>query len=239
MKGDELSRRTRRSFLTGGAVGFAGWLGWRWARGSKDAGGTPSAFRRAFEWSGELWQRAVGPRRLSPEKPRQTGPARVNGDLGLRSPIDLAAWRLRVTGTPLALTMDELRALPRTEVSTEFKCVEGWKIDLTYAGVRFSDFVERYGLLRERGDARVVGLVTPDEEYFVSIDLESMLHPQTLLAYEINGAPLTPEHGAPLRLVIPIKYGIKSIKRIGTIAFARERLPDFWAEQGYDWYSTL
>jgi len=55
----------------------------------------------------------------------------------------------------------------------------------------------------------------------------------------MNGEPLTIEHGAPLRLVIPVKYGIKSIKRIGVIRFTDERPKDFWAEQDYDWYAGL
>jgi len=63
------------------------------------------------------------------------------------------------------------------------------------------------------------------------------MHPQTLLAYEMNGELLTDDHGAPLRLVSTVKYGIKQIKRIGKIEFTNERPADFWAESGYDWYS--
>jgi hypothetical protein len=70
----------------------------------------------------------------------------------------------------------------------------------------------------------------------MGIDAESAFHPQTLLCYEMNGMPLAPEHGAPLRLVIPVKYGIKNLKRIGTIHFTDERPADYWAERGYDWY---
>jgi DMSO/TMAO reductase YedYZ molybdopterin-dependent catalytic subunit len=69
--------------------------------------------------------------------------------------------------------------------------------------------------------------------------MPSALHPQTLLAYEMNGAPLTDKHGAPLRLVMPVKYGIKNIKRIGRIEYTNERPADYWAEQGYDYYSGL
>ena len=64
---------------------------------------------------------------------------------------------------------------------------------------------------------------TPDGQYYVGLDMESALHPQTLLCYEMNGKPLEPEHGAPLRLVIPVKYGIKNIKHIGKIKFTDER----------------
>jgi DMSO/TMAO reductase YedYZ molybdopterin-dependent catalytic subunit len=82
-----------------------------------------------------------------------------------------------------------------------------------------------------------VSLETPGRGYYVGLDIESALHPQTLLAYEMNGAPLQPMHGAPLRLAIPVKYGIKNIKRIGTIRYTNVRPADFWAERGYDWYA--
>jgi DMSO/TMAO reductase YedYZ molybdopterin-dependent catalytic subunit len=67
--------------------------------------------------------------------------------------------------------------------------------------------------------------------------MASAVHPQTLLCYEMDGRPLTPEHGAPLRLVIPVKYGIKNLKQIGTIRFTDVRPADYWAERGYDWYA--
>ena len=79
----------------------------------------------------------------------------------------------------------------------------------------------------------------PAEDYYVGIDMPSALHPQTLLAYEMNGKTLEDRHGAPLRLVVPVKYGIKNIKRIGKIAYTNEQPADYWAEQGYDYYSGL
>ena len=81
------------------------------------------------------------------------------------------------------------------------------------------------------------GAQTPDGKYYVGLDIASALHPQTLLCYEMDGRPLTPGHGAPLRLVIPIKYGIKNLKQIGTIQFTDVRPADYWAERGYDWYA--
>ena len=101
--------------------------------------------------------------------------------------------------------------------------------------------MEKYDLGKKEDGTyyQYVALETPDRGYYVSIDMESMLHPQTLLSYEMNGAPLSIENGAPLRLIIPIKYGIKSIKRVGKIYFSDTRPPDYWAERGYDWYSGL
>jgi DMSO/TMAO reductase YedYZ molybdopterin-dependent catalytic subunit len=69
--------------------------------------------------------------------------------------------------------------------------------------------------------------------------MRSALQSQTLLCYEMNGSPLAIENGAPLRLVIPTKYGIKNIKRIGTITYTDQRPADYWAEEGYDWYAGL
>src|SRR6267143_1311005 len=70
--------------------------------------------------------------------------------------------------------------------------------------------------------------------YFVGLDMQSAAHPQTLLAYELNGQPLTWQHGAPLRLAIPVKYRIKNIKRLGVIRYTNVRPADYWAERGYD-----
>lgn len=148
----------------------------------------------------------------------------------------------------LLLTLADIKALPRYEMVTELKCIEGWSTKVYWAGARLSNFIEKFAPPNRDGSApdvinnpqslvQYVGLQTPDEVYYVGLDMPSALHPQTLLCYEMNGAPLTLEHGAPLRLVTPLKYGIKHIKRIGRITFTDERPKDFWAERGYDWYS--
>jgi DMSO/TMAO reductase YedYZ molybdopterin-dependent catalytic subunit len=82
-------------------------------------------------------------------------------------------------------------------------------------------------------------LATPDKGYYVGIDMPSVLHPQTILCYEMNGQPLPLNQGYPLRLIIPVKYGIKHLKRIGTMYFDNKRPPDYWYEQGYDYFSGL
>src|SRR5262249_57861453 len=117
-----------------------------------------------------------------------------------------------------------------------------------WTGARLADFIAKCPPTTRSGDPAdvrrrpedlvgYVSLETPDQGYYVGLDMESALHPQTLLCYEMNGRPLTLAHGAPLRLVIPVKYGIKNIKRIGTIRFTDRRPPDYWAERGYDWYA--
>jgi hypothetical protein len=147
----------------------------------------------------------------------------------------------------LLLTLDDIKSLPRVEMTTELKCIEGWSTIVNWAGARFSDFIAQFlpatrngsqpDLNRAADFVRYVSMVTPDGGYYVGMDMPSILHPQTLLAYEMNGAPLPLPHGAPLRLVTPTKYGIKQIKRIGRISFTDERPADYWGERGYDWYS--
>jgi DMSO/TMAO reductase YedYZ molybdopterin-dependent catalytic subunit len=131
---------------------------------------------------------------------------------------------------------------------TEFKCVEGWSTVVHWGGVRLLDFAAKFGLANHSGEPfdprrrppdlySYVGLETPNDGYYVGLDMPSALHPQTLLCFEMNGRPLTVEHGAPLRLVSTVKYGYKQIKRIETIRFTDQRPRDYWAERGYDWYA--
>ncbi len=166
---------------------------------------------------------------------------RVNSFIGIDDKqFNPKTWKLMVekTGSPFEVSIQELRSLPKTEIVYSFKCVEGWDQIQHWAGVRFSDFIAHYGL-----DAEVkmnyLGLETPDQNYYVGIDMESAMHPQTILAYEMNGNAILAEHGAPLRLIIPVKYGIKNLKRIGTMSFSNDRPADYWAELGYDYYSGL
>src|SRR4029079_7412788 len=122
------------------------------------------------------------------------------------------------------------------EIVFDFKCIEGWSQVTHWGGVKFSDLVASYNLKTEYS-MKYIGLSTPDEEYYVGIDMPSALHPQTLLCYEMNGKELPLNQGYPLRLIVPVKYGIKSIKRMATLYFSDQRPPDYWAERGYDYYS--
>jgi DMSO/TMAO reductase YedYZ molybdopterin-dependent catalytic subunit len=179
---------------------------------------------------------------FKPAPPRSKKP-RVNGMIGLKTPIDPETYRVIVESgeTRLELKVAEIQAMPVTSISIDFKCIEGWTEVMQYAGVRFSEFMKKYGVgVRPDGSPyRYVGLETPDRAYYVSLDSESMMNQQTLLAFEMNGQELAPQNGYPVRLIVPSKYGIKSLKRIGRIFFSDLRPPDFWAERGYDWYSGL
>jgi DMSO/TMAO reductase YedYZ molybdopterin-dependent catalytic subunit len=245
----QMSQRSRRGFLIGGATALAGIFGWRLMPNEIKQ----NLFRRAFEFNEKVSQIFYSPKRLAPEFPRELAGARANGMEGLSGDFNPAEWRLRAGGLAnqsedLILTLDDIKALPRTEMTIELKCIEGWSVVCNWTGARFSDFIAKYQPKTRDGNAPnmenhpenllpYVSLATPDENYYVGWDTPSILHPQTLLAYEMNGAPLTMEHGAPLRLATATKYGIKQIKRIGRIEFTDERPKDFWAERGYDWYS--
>jgi Oxidoreductase molybdopterin binding domain len=150
----------------------------------------------------------------------------------------------------LLLTMADVRKLPHVEMVTEFKCIEGWSEIVYWGGARLRDFLAAFPRRAGSGNRlhptelatgipKYVGFETPDGQYYVGIELEVALHPQTLLAYELNGQPLTPDHGAPLRLVTPLKYGIKQLKQIGRIVYTDGRPHDYWHEQGYDYYAGL
>ncbi|HWO29487.1 MAG TPA: molybdopterin-dependent oxidoreductase, partial [Candidatus Acidoferrum sp.] len=150
----------------------------------------------------------------------------------------------------LLLTMADVRKLPHIEMVTEFKCIEGWSEIVYWGGARLRDFLAAFPAQKGGGVQfesmelttrfpRYVGFDTPDGQYYVGIEREVALHPQTLLAYELNGQLLTPDHGAPLRLVTPLKYGIKQLKQIGRITYTDMRPHDYWHEQGYDYYAAL
>ncbi len=166
---------------------------------------------------------------------------RVNGDAGMSEDFDPSTWNLKLVRKPgdtIHISLAEIKQLPKTEIVFDFKCIEGWSQVTHWGGVRFSDFVKRYGL-DEQAELQFTGLITPDEEYYVGIDTKSMMHPQTLLCYEMNGKPLPMNQGYPLRLIIPVKYGVKNIKRIGMLYFSNQRPPDYWYERGYDYYCGL
>lgn len=250
----QIRRISRRSFAWGAAASLAGTASWVWLRTSSSEDGIPWPLRRVLRMNERLSRAYFNPSRLAPTFPLAAARLpRVNGALGLSDGFDPDAWTLRVEtpgGRPpsLSFALDDIKKLPRFEMVTDLKCIEGWSVPVHWAGARFADFATKLRLAtrdstppdwRQRPDAlfNYAMLETPDRGYYVGLDIESALHPQTLLCYEMNGAPLKLEHGAPLRLVIPAKYGIKNIKCIGTIRFTDRRPADYWAERGYDWYA--
>lgn len=238
----ELSRRTRRSFL-GLGIGLAAAAGgWFWLNAEPMEDEIPATLRHALAFNEHVVRGTL----FSDSHLVKTFPAsaigslKVNGEIGMDDAVDPAAWNLEVAplGTPgRKLALADIQSLPRYEETIEFKCIEGWSTVTQFAGARLSEFTAKFAPGSEK--AGFVGMRTPDEEYYVGLDMPSALHPQTLLAYEMNGKPLTDRHGAPLRLVVPVKYGIKNIKRIARIEYTNQPPDDYWAEQGYDYYAGL
>ncbi|MCU1275019.1 MAG: molybdopterin-binding oxidoreductase [Bryobacterales bacterium] len=225
----------------GGLAALAGTGAWIWLRSRRPDDEIPWPLRLSLRANEQLARDYFSEARLARTfAPGSIEAPRVNGNIGLED-APQADWSLTVDGIPdadepLSLNMADIQSLPKVELIMELKCIEGWSRILKWGGARFQDFVNRYASGQTNPNG-YVALETPDREYYVGLDMASALHPQTLLCYEMNGKPLESQHGAPLRLVIPVKYGIKNLKRIGKIIFSETRPPDYWAERGYDYYA--
>ena len=218
-------------------------FGWKWLHKQPQENEAPRPLRKALNYNEGLFGKFFSNNHLAKTFPLSAAVkhVRVNGDEGMSADFDASTWKLKVAKTPgdtLFVTLDEIKALPKTEIVFDFKCIEGWSQVTHWGGVKFSDFAQKYGL-NEQTKMNYVGLITPDKGYYVGIDMPAIMHPQTLLCYEMNGKPLPMNQGYPLRLIIPVKYGIKYLKRIGSIFFSNERPPDYWYERGYDYYAGL
>ena len=237
MTPEEISRKTRRGFTAAALSAAAGFAGFEWLRRSGLDDGIPAPLRKTLHANEGLARTYFSDRRRAKEFASSlAGEPKPNGSAGLETDLDFNSWRLHVDGLA-ELNLDDIRRLPKAEMVTELHCIEGWSQIVHWGGARFADFAKKYSA--DKTSFAYVSLATPDEEYYVSLDRASAMHPQTLLCYEMNRSPLTSEHGAPLRLVIPVKYGIKNLKRIGTIRYSNQRPADYWAERGYDWYAGL
>jgi DMSO/TMAO reductase YedYZ molybdopterin-dependent catalytic subunit len=147
--------------------------------------------------------------------------------------IDLKRWAFRVWGEveeELTLDWQEFMALPKATVSADAHCVEGWSIaDNTWEGVAFLELMKR---IRPKPQARYV-MAHCYGDYTANIPLEDLLDESVLFAYKHNGQELAPEHGWPLRLVVPKLYFWKSAKWVWGLRFMNEDGPGFWESRGY------
>ena len=239
----EIARMTRRRLLVGAAAGLAGFGAFRWLKTRSLDDGVPWPLRRAHQFNERVGRGLFSDGQLAPEFPiERAGEPRVNGWIGYsdEQPVE-AGWVVTVhrpDQPKIVVPLAKIAALPRVDSVIEFKCVEGWSQISAWSGFRLRDFFTAFQLLD--GPAyRFVQLATHDGTYQSALDMPSALHPQTILADRLNGQPLTRGHGAPLRLVVPVKYGIKNIKWLSTIRLSNDRPTDYWTERGYDWYAGL
>jgi DMSO/TMAO reductase YedYZ molybdopterin-dependent catalytic subunit len=149
--------------------------------------------------------------------------------------FDPATWKLRIDGLveqPMELTYADLKALPKAKQTSDFHCVTGWSVPhVHWAGVRFKDILAAAKPLPE---ARALGFYSADGAYTDSLTWEQAHLPDVMLAYEMDGQPLTRPHGSPARVVIPEMYGYKGTKWVDRIEVRADLLDGFWEQRGYD-----
>ena len=188
-------------------------------------------------------------RRVRTYRRSEVTPLRNNYNGRTPGPEYLVAWTLEISGLASGrserFTIEQLmeRFQPVEQV-TRLVCVEGWSAVAWWGGIRFADILAafppaagaRWAALRSAVNLNGSGGSDP---YYVSIDLDTARHPQTLLATHQGGAPLTLAHGAPLRLLAPMKLGLKNIKAVTQIAYATDEPADYWNERGYSKYDGL
>lgn len=193
------------------------------------------------------WQRLIGRNALAEEySPDQLSPVfKANGT---KSPTDtdyvrlaagnFADWRLRVDGLvrqPLALSLDQLRAIPARAQITRHDCVEGWSAIGKWTGAPLGDFLRRIGADLT---AKYVHFVCA-EGYSVSIDMPTALHAQTQMTFKFDGETLPTRLGFPMRIRMPTKLGFKNPKHVVGLAVLNNYTGGYWEDRGYNWFSGL
>ncbi|TFW30000.1 molybdopterin-binding protein [Duganella callida] len=256
------TRLTRRRFLLGGALGAAAV-----ALGGCDAGGqdTPTGqlLRSAESLTLQAQRRLQGRHALAREYTEaDISPTfRINGssmpDSELYASLladKFADWRLKVDGLvarPSEFSLAALKLMPARTQITRHDCVEGWSAIGKWTGVPLAELLRATGVLP---GARYVVFHCADElektldgsgRYYESIDLVDAFHPQTLLAYGMNGQDLSVGHGAPLRLRVERQLGYKQAKYLMRIELVDSLHGlwggngGYWEDRGYDWYAGI
>jgi DMSO/TMAO reductase YedYZ molybdopterin-dependent catalytic subunit len=149
--------------------------------------------------------------------------------------FDPETWRFEVGGLVrqrLSLSYDELRALPRAHQVSDFHCVTGWTVkNVRWTGVRLSEIFDR---AQPHPRAKGLEFVSAEQPYVDYLTRGQSLLKDVMLAYDMDGKPLSREHGAPLRLVIPEMYGYKGVKWLERINFVPQAEDGYWELLGYD-----
>jgi DMSO/TMAO reductase YedYZ molybdopterin-dependent catalytic subunit len=202
---------------------------------------------------------------MAQEFPASLAPAVFRANGTLRPPdaeyqalaaAGFAGYRLEVGGrvaAPRRYTLAELRAMPSRTQVTRHDCVEGWSCIGQWTGVPLGAILEaarpapsaRYVVFRCFDSMEGVGEGASDTRYYESIDLDEARHPQTLLAYDLNGAPVPIANGAPLRLRVERQLGYKhakylrAIELVESFASIRGGRGGYWEDEGYEWWAGI
>jgi DMSO/TMAO reductase YedYZ molybdopterin-dependent catalytic subunit len=233
----ELKRQSRRQLLRLAPVAALGAFAFLEVSDRLVAAGV-----RFSDWaSGELFRSQHLAQTFSNSEVVPFAKFPYNGYDVLDPKVDLEKWTLTVEGDvrhPGEYTLAQMRALPKISQNTRHICVEGWDVIGSFGGARISDFLKLVGA---NTNARFLEVECADD-YYESIDMASALHPQSLMCYEMYGAPLDRKHGAPLRLQMPTKLGYKQAKYLDTVRVTSVLKPDktgYWEDQGYSWFGGL
>jgi DMSO/TMAO reductase YedYZ molybdopterin-dependent catalytic subunit len=149
--------------------------------------------------------------------------------------FDQDAWRLEIDGLvkkPVSLAYDDLLRLPRARQTTDFHCVTGWSVaNVRWAGVRIEHLLR---LVEPLPSATAIRFVSMEEPYVDALTLAQALLPDVMVAYELDGAPLSRPHGSPARVVIPEMYGYKGVKWLTRMELVAHEPRGYWENLGYD-----
>ena len=247
----EIKRRTVIAGVAALGVGACSEIG------RTDAGA--SLLDTAEDWHRIAHRTLAGRQRLAPEyAPEDRSPdVKGNGSVTVNTPEyksalseGFANWRLAVGGlveTPLALSMEELRALPQRNQITRLDCVEGWSAIAEWTGPQLGTLLDQAKI---RPEANFIVFRCADtlygEAYYESVDLVDAYHEQTIIAHALNGEPLPEKNGAPLRMRIERQLGYKHAKYLTAIE-AVASFDDigkgkggFWEDEyNYQWYAGI
>jgi len=256
-----LRQRTRRDLLLFGAGAIAALAGVGYllpqetlarigVRQGPNSPGKERFLNRSLHFDDDVAEALYSQNRKVPTYSKsQITPLRNNYNGATPDAAYISAWHLTLDGLASGLSLaldirDLLTRFSAHEQITRLVCVEGWSAVAWWAGLSFDDLLHAYPPMSQARWARVESSVNLDldgnpDPYYVSLDLPTARHPQTLLATHLSGQPLTVEHGAPLRLLVPVKLGLKNVKAVTKISYVAEEPRDYWAERGYSLYDGI
>ncbi|WP_298212553.1 molybdopterin-dependent oxidoreductase [Ferrimicrobium sp.] len=154
--------------------------------------------------------------------------------------IKTTTYRLKIDGRvaqPVELSYGDLRSMVQRDVTFTFTCVTGWTVPNTrWRGVRLADLIDQ---VRPHPEVHGLEFYSADGVYTDSLSLEEARQSNVLLAMDLDGKPISADHGAPVRLLVPSMYGYKSVKWLDRISFVPQQVPGYWEQRGYPVNATI